>query len=339
VMFTRRFQARDWEVLRTLLRLRYVTTHELQAAFFGSETPARRRLRTLADYGLVMTHRKGVPERLPYTAWRLTTRGIETTLEGFPDEPVVDGLAERLGEGSLVHIEHREALASLYFAFVNARVGGRPGEPDRAALAEVVNAQRSRASQIFWQPDGDLVLRFSHLGEATQIQPDATVSGRHVRARVFVELDRSTRTLSRIAEALHRYATFLREGYAETFRDGRSPRLLYVVRSEGRKDGIASLTAEIVGDVARWAVATERDAVRWLERELVDPAREVDLPDAPGGGDGERELDRAARRVYAWARSYERALRAEGGALPPEGESRLLELHRALRERKLAHGG
>jgi len=94
-MIRRSLQRRDLEILRTIGRLRYVATQEIVATL-------------LSGLDLIATHRKGVPERLPYYAWRLTSRGLDVVAEAFPDELFPDGLAERLADGSLHNLDHRE---------------------------------------------------------------------------------------------------------------------------------------------------------------------------------------------------------------------------------------
>jgi len=84
------------------------------------------------------------------------------------------------------------------------------------------------------------------MGEAAQIVPDATICARHLAVRVFLELDRSTRGLSRIAEALERYGAFFRDAHEDVFRDRRTPHLLYVVRSPGRKEGITAQAEKVL---------------------------------------------------------------------------------------------
>lgn len=330
-------QRRDLEILRTLVRLRYVATRELLTTFFASPWVERRRLRRLSALDLITPHRKGIEERQPQFAWRLTPRGLEAVAEAFPDEPIPDGLAERLADGSLYNIAHRAGLTRLYLALLARRAGPMP-EEDAASARTVIDALRLRGSQFWWQPDGDIVLRFQKLGENLQIVPDATVCGAARPACVFVELDRSTRSLSRIADTLERYAWYLRHRYAESFSSQRTPAVLYVVRSEGRKAGITHHANRILGDKVKWAVMTEADAPKWLEEAVID-VNDVDpeLPEpAPGKEVG--GLQEVAKSLYAWARAYDRQLRAEGRALPSEGEALLLQLHQELKLRK-AHAG
>ena len=241
-------QRRDLEILRTLARLRYMTTKEIVAGFFATPTVGRRRIRRLSSLDLIASHRKGGSDALQCYAWRVTSRGLDVVAEGFPDEPFPDGLVERLAEGSLRNIEHRQQLSRLYLGFLAGEAGPMPEEAKVASMRAVVDSLRARASQVWWRADGDVVLRFTKLGVDTQIVPDATVCGRHREVRIFVELDRSTRELARIEENLERYAWFLAHVHGEQFPDQRTPGLLYVVRSHGRKASLDALARRILAD-------------------------------------------------------------------------------------------
>jgi hypothetical protein len=330
-------QRRDWEILRTICRLRYVTTQEIIATFFSTPSVGRRRLRRLSGLDLITPHRKGVPAVLPYYAWRLTSRGLDAVAAGFPDEPIPDGLAERLADASLHNLDHRAALTRLYLGLLAAATDRTAAEPDLAAVRAAVDALRARGNQFWWQPDGDVVLRCKKLGEDVQIVPDATVCGRHRSVRIFVELDRSTRGLTRIAENLDRYAWVLGHAYKDIFPDGRSALLLYVVRSEGRRAGIAELAGRVIGTASPWAVLPEKAAVRWLEEAVVDATH--DGPTNSGVRDGDDRLVAVAKSVYAWARGYEKQLRGEGRAFPPDGQALLLDLYNEIKARRARRAG
>jgi hypothetical protein len=331
-----RLQRRDLEILRTIGRLRYVTTQDIVATYFATPNLGRRRLRRLSGLGMIATHRRGVPDRLPYYAWRLTSRGLDAMIEAFPDEPCEDGLAERLAVGSLQNLDHRDALARLYLALVASGAGPMPDDADIASMRAVVDGLSARATQFWWQPDGEVVVRFEKLGDRLQLVPDATVCSRHRPIRIFVELDRSTRSLSRIAENLERYRWFFGHDYDRAFPDGRAPTVLYVVRSAGRRDGIGQHAARVLGAAVSFAVHEEAGAVKWLEEAIVDPAHELAARQLPAGAPVEPRdgLEAAAKAVYGWARGYVEQLRAEGRALPREGLDALVQMHRELRARR-----
>src|SRR5262245_42589301 len=67
----------DYEILRTMARLHFLTSAEVIGTFFTSEFAGYRRLRKLAGLNLVKRHTKGAPPRSNYCAWRLSGAGIE----------------------------------------------------------------------------------------------------------------------------------------------------------------------------------------------------------------------------------------------------------------------
>jgi hypothetical protein len=318
-----------------------VTTNEIVVTFFATPHLGRRRLRRLSGLDLIATHRKGVPDRLPHYAWRLTSRGLDVVAEAFPDEPFPDGLAERLADASLRNLDHHAAVSRLYLGLIAAGAGPMPDDADLSSVRTVVEGLRARATQVWWQPDGDVVLRFERLGQEARVIPDATVCGRHKTVRIFVELDRSTRALGRIAENLERYAWFLRHDHARLFADGRVPSVLYVVRSAGRRAGISEHAERILGNDVCWAVLEEKAAIDWLEGALVDRARDAAVlpPPATAPGDAHGGLAEAAKAVYVWARSYAEELRARGHELPEAGRDALLEMYRQLKARRQREAG
>src|SRR5262245_44324548 len=106
-----RLELRDLEILRTLLRVRYLTSRQLNAAFFSCPHVGRRRIQRLSERDLIRTHSKGTDAVLKYQVWRLTQRDLDIVVQTFPDEPVPDGVLERLATTRLQHHFHREALA------------------------------------------------------------------------------------------------------------------------------------------------------------------------------------------------------------------------------------
>jgi Replication-relaxation len=319
-----KLEPRDHEILRALLRVRYLTTRQIGGAFFSCPRVARRRIHRLSEYDLIRPHTKGMPDALRYTAWRLTRRGLDALAHAFPDEPVPDGLIDRVASGSLHHALHREALADLYLGLV---------VPDRAGFANGdlsghrrwVAEMRRRADALTWQPDGDVVLSVWDLGKRVDVMPDAVVRSPQQGRRIFIELDRSTKDLGRIQEGLARYNAVL----SRTDLDGDVPHILFVVRSDKRKENIQGLSRH------RSLVALrDVEAVEWLREELLA------IPPAPSKPKDEGTVDEAARRVYSWARRLDRVLRASGvqqifeqaePALMHEGHEQLQALYRALK--------
>src|SRR5215475_13826852 len=101
-----KLETRDVEILRALLRVRYLTSRQLNAAFFSCPRVGRRRIQRLSEHDLIRPHTKGLPPELRYTAWRLTARGLDAVVHEFPDEPVPDGLLDRVASGSLHYAHH-----------------------------------------------------------------------------------------------------------------------------------------------------------------------------------------------------------------------------------------
>src|SRR5258708_5564236 len=142
-------QRRDLEILRTLARLRYMTTKEIVAGFFATPTVGRRRIRRLSGLDLIASHRKGASDAQQCYAWRLTARGLDVVAGAFPDEPIPDGLAQRLAAGNLRNIEHRQEVSRLYLGFLAGEVGPMPEEAKVASMRTVVDSLRARASPGF----------------------------------------------------------------------------------------------------------------------------------------------------------------------------------------------
>jgi len=244
---------RDLEILRALLRVRYLTTRQINGAFFSCPRVGRRRSHRLSDYDLIRPHAKGLPAVLRYTAWRLTSRGLDEVASAFPDEPIPEGLVDRVTAGSLHHALHREALADLYLHLV---------VPDRAKLSERdlgahrrwAAEMRNRAGRITWEPDGDVVITISWLGKRADIVPDAVIRSAKLRRRIFVELDRSTKDLRRIRQCLERYARAFRSLDLE----GDVPSLLFVVRSAARQANVEALRDERSGIRSTWSFSANR---------------------------------------------------------------------------------
>src|SRR5262249_25112417 len=141
----------------------------------------------------------------------------------------------------------------------------RPEECSADELRQWIAATKSRAEQFAWLPDGDLVLEFRDRMEDCRLVPDATITALRRPLRVFVELDRSRKSLSRIEANLQRYATFFRRLYTEHYPDQKVPWLVYVVRSELRGENIRTRSGRLLGRSCNWKVlVSERDAVPWL---------------------------------------------------------------------------
>jgi hypothetical protein len=321
-MAAAKLELRDLEILRALLRVRYLTSRQINAAFFSCPRVGRRRIQRLSEYDLIRQHAKGMPEVLRYTAWRLTRRGLDAVSHELPDEPVPDGVLDRISTGSLHHERHREALADLYLRLTIPE-RGEDSEQDLGRHRRWVSELRARASAVTWQPDGDVVLSASPLGTRVDVVPDAVVRSPAMRRRVFVELDRSTKDLGRIRDCLVRYGTVLR--HLDFGADEAS--VLFVVRSAARKKNIQRLVGSVPLVVLR-----EDEAVHWLRESLLA------IPGAASVPRMETTVETSARRAYSWMRKLHDVLDANGmraqldPVLMQEGHERLVALYRSLKE-------
>jgi hypothetical protein len=317
-----KLELRDLEILRALLRVRYLTSRQINNAFFSAPRAGRRRIQRLSELDLIRPHAKGMAEVLRYTAWRLTSRGLDAVSHAFPDEPVPDGLVDRVSTGSLHNALHREALADLYLQLTVPPLP-KGSDDELGAHRRWVAEMRARASSITWQPDGDVVLSVDGHGQPTQVVPDAVVRSRG--RRVFVEMDRSTKDLGRIRDCLTRYATVLHQADLA----GDSVSVLFVVRSVARRENIKQLV-----DILPVVAHCQDEAAAWLRREFFSLT-----PDA-GAPTNELTVEAAARQAYSYMRNLHLVLIKNGmkasldqadAALMKDGEERLMALYRSLK--------
>jgi hypothetical protein len=328
-------ELRDREILRTLLRVRFLTTREINGAFFACPRVGRRRLHKLSERDYVKPHSKGLPARCPYSAWRLTTKGLDAVGRIFPDDPVPDGLLERLGEQSLYNLEHREAIARIYLSLIVGTEEAVKDETPHAATRKRIARIQGRAGQLVWRPDGDVELGYTVLGKNYEVIPDATVSSPGRKARVFIELDRSTKSLARIRENLKCYRAYLGGVYAQEFTDGLSPHVLYVVGSDARGKGILGLARDaLVGERVQLRVLRPPDAIAWLDSALLGGPEPV--PRQADAGSRYAELLELSKHTYRWAVMFLRTLndrvhltdlQKTERALLEQGDQRLLALY------------
>jgi Replication-relaxation len=324
-----KLETRDLEILRALLRVRYLTSRQLNAAFFSCPRVGRRRMHHLSEHDLMRPHTKGLSPELRYSAWRLTARGLDAVAHAFPDEPVPDGLLERVANGSLHNAQHHEALADLYLG-VTVPNHANLRERDIGAHRRWATEMRTRAGSITWQPDGDVILRVPSL-DGRNIIPDAVARSAARQRRVFIELDRSTKDLGRIKDGLLRYQMAFRHCDLE----GEAPCILFVVRSAARKANILQLARSAFLEDLPLVVLVSVEAIEWLREEL--------LSESPQAEPAAREdkLPRIARRAYIWMANLRKLMRANGMQATlvserpdfmKEGEAGLVALYHSLKE-------
>ena len=319
---------RDFELLRTIKRLHYVTSRELFTTFFRSADAGRKRLTTLHGRMLIEPHSKGVPPGTNYSAWRITQRGLALIVKQWPWEVARDGLVDFLSRWSLYNLDHREAIAQVYLDFVR---GSEPVPENDSELRPWILRRTERANAVLWEPDGDVVLHCERLGKRIDLIPDAVVTSRHKRVRIFLELDRSNKALPRIRENLERYSWHLGQQYALNFADRRVPHVVYVVGSEARQSRIAALCKELLGSRFAWQVLLLGKTTEWLEGVLV--SAQIDQQPI------EPKLNVAAKRAIHWTnhllkklqdRGWLATLDREDPAFFDDGRRTVLVLHEEL---------
>jgi hypothetical protein len=293
---SRNIGIRDLEILRTVARLRYVTSRELRSTFFSCDDFGRKRLKILSGQDLLRPHTRGIPKEHTYSVWRSTLRGVRLLRRAFPDEPLDEQMVARAAANSLHAIQHREDLSRVYLDLL-----GRGARKDAALM-------RQRANQITWRADGEVVLRTQSLSrKAIRVIPDAVVTSRVKPRRLFLELDRSTKTLGRIEEDLRAYDAYLGLSYSQAFQDGKSATVVYVVRSTQRQESIRKVAGRsITLSQMPLCVLTSEQACEWLERALVD--RSMLVPS--------KHLDRDEPLASLWTASNAllRAIVTDGSA-------------------------
>ncbi len=317
-------QPRDLEMLRTIARLRHVTTRELRTTFFPSDDTGRRRIKILSERDLIRSHNKGVDPTSTYAAWRLTQAGLERVKRHWPSEPIADGYLDSVTDGSLINARHREETSAIYFGFIRGK-----DTDDKDAQAACMN---ERANALYWHADGATVLRFNHGGKPRELVPDAVAVGRYEDVRCFIEVDRANKTLGRIRENLELYAHFLRSIYPTQFKRESRPCVVYVVPSMERCTHVADLCRQLL-PANRWHVCVRGQTHSWLEEQLLG----VRTPNAQSSEAA--NLSTASRQLMKWTsdllavlqqRGVFEPLKREESTFVNDGRARLIAVNEAL---------
>jgi hypothetical protein len=223
-------------------------------------------------------------------------------------------MVERCQKGSLYNLHHRESANAIYLDYIRGAEPMPAAEHDLRFWLERVT---ERANSIVWSPDGDVVLRCQKLGLEIEIIPDAVIASRREKARVFLEVDRSTKSLARIEQNLERYDHYLRERYQTDFPDGRTPHVIYVVHSTARRAHVTAACRRTLAGRCSAEVLLCGKTTAWLERALlggkstapVEPAVQQD-----------NRLHAAARRMLFWTNEFLKDLQKRGVLERLEGE-------------------
>jgi hypothetical protein len=308
---------RDLEILRTLLRLQVATTGALAETFFTQLKLAQRRLRRLRERGLITAHERGLRGPMASDAryWRLTSMGLAMVAEAFPNEPVANNFLDRVAKASLRNSEHRNAIAELYLALIADR------DQDPSEI-------RARAEAFRWYGDYDVVLPFHDREGVERVErriiPDATLET--PSTRIFLEVDRSTQSLSRCRHVMRSYGRHLAQGnYAATFQDQLTPYVVYVAKSKARRENLQA-AADALSLPLPVAVLTADQAPAWFSAAAIEVEAPVtgpvEVPPPPWSAPARA----AVQALYALARDgldVRRAIGDDEGAR--EVEARLAE--------------
>jgi hypothetical protein len=309
---------RDFEVLRTMVRVQLVRTRSLQWVFFPNMGVARRRLRVLRGYGLVTTHRNGLPGNLAVAGgqyWRVTGQGLEVMLQNFTEEFEPENFIARIRRASLRCFEHRDEMTDTYLRLIYSQ------DQDWDDIS-------ARANMLHWRGEYEVELGLTEMGagKKSKIIPDATLTT--IERRIFIEVDRSTESHARCKRTIERYDSSIRFGhYRKRFPDERPVTVLYITKSDRRAAGLQKLMDAGFRELSYQGLAlSTRRATEWLRSATVSPGDEETV--AP-------DSDYSAacgllRRLYD---DYQKDLaerEAQGYALPATTES-LMDTYNFLR--------
>jgi len=247
---------RDYEILRTLVRVQLANTQSLQEAFFPTLNPTRKRLALLRSHGYIANHTKGLPGlhiRCGSNYWRITDTGLHLFARQFPKERIPANLVVRTCRASLRFFEHRDGMTACYLALVESQ--------DRD-IGEVYE----RANKVDWRGEHEVILSYMAVVGARhvpkQIVPDATLTT--AAHRYFVEVDRSTESGKRIRRILSAYKSAMRQPeYRSLFPDELPACVLYVTKSASRATNLNAIIETL--DLPFKALAIEtREAHNYL---------------------------------------------------------------------------
>ncbi|MFI6291951.1 replication-relaxation family protein [Nonomuraea sp. NPDC050790] len=245
-----RLSPRDWAVIRDVMRLRLMTSRQLERVHFADLTPPsravvrRRVLGRLVDWQVLRTLERRIggvragsaglvfaPDR---AAWRL----LEGAGNGAHRPKSLPG--ER-------YVAHTLDVAAVYAGLVEqARAGG----------VEVVHFEGEPGS---WWPDG----------RGGVLKPDAyaVVATATYEDRWWIEVDRATESLPTLRRKVTGYLEFVRQGAAGP--DGVIPRVLITVPNEKRYSDVVRLIRQLPSPAESLFIVTlHKDAAFTVMRYL-----------------------------------------------------------------------
>lgn len=262
-----RLQRRDLTILTELGEVALLDTETIHRRHFqddASGQACRRRLSLFAAHGLTQTLQIGVtttqrPGRLP-TIHRLTAAGAEVVAQetGFhpqriarSDPPRPNTLLHRLGMARVIlafnDACHLHSLTKPAWLLEYDMV---PTAPPQAAFAErfVICHEFSlgKGKKVACWPDAACTLTIPRNEQSWELG-------------IFFEYDRSTETLSQVAEKLAGYQALLTQrAYKQYWPNVAGVRIFFVVQSDARRQNIAAaIRQHPASEVIRIAVVED----------------------------------------------------------------------------------
>lgn len=215
--------ARDWDVVRTIDRHRYLTTRQVEGFFFHDHaTPltsarvARRVLRRLASLRVIVHLERrvgGVRAGSTSYVWRIGPVGDRLLHEGH------SSARRRQREPSELFLAHNLAVADVHLELVRSH---------RAGIIELLDVQ---TEPDCWRP------YLGYGGARLVLQPDlyvVTGAGEY-EDHWFVELDRGTEHPKRLLAKCARYEVYRRSGTEQTTHDS-FPLVVWVMQDRAQAD-------------------------------------------------------------------------------------------------------
>jgi len=253
-----RITDRDYEMLRTIGRLRFCRTVNL-ASLYPSIDVVRRRLKVMREQGLIESKKlgeKAVVGREGY--WRLTRDGLRVFNQMYGKEAKKDEWLLKVRRAKVSNHEHQEALCPLYVDIICP--------PDEGEWSKRVS---ERAKSFIWRGDYEVKLPLSKRGRGKHVVPDATIetSDKHT---VFVELDRSNKTHKRLREQFGQYVRYYSLNGYPTDRVC----VVFVFESSQRAKNVAKALVTSARGFP-YVCLSRADAASWFRRRLLDEATDV----------------------------------------------------------------
>ena len=227
-----RLSERDFEILLTLKKSKYLLTGQVQrlhipvsATYATAMQNTVNNMRKLRKLGLVKTFDRrigGVRAGSSSFVWCLTEAGQRLLDLKECVEPT--GRSHRYLEPSYAHMKHTLAIAECY-----------------VQLIEISRKHKDILLQtIDWEPD--CWRPYQNDGHAMQLKPDLAVVTRNAGYidRWFIEIDMNTEAIPVIVEKCKRYHQYLNTGIEQRQHKGVFPIPVWIVVDDDRKQKIIS---------------------------------------------------------------------------------------------------